>query len=204
MIARLAQQFHLGGVGIWALGMEGNDPAMVSALDGFAPAQKAVVPGPSSTSTSPAPAVVPATPSVGDVPVAVPSNSDAAPTSSSTTTTTTSAPASPYQYSGTFDGMSVTLTAAPPTSVTAGATPLAQSLTGFTTNDPSDGCLSAEASLEVWPDAGAPQYDVVMANQASGDCVTASFLFSSPNGGSGSGGGGGTTSTTNTTTSTIP
>ncbi len=40
MVAQMAQLFHTGGVGIWALGMDGNDPDMLAALDGFAPAAK--------------------------------------------------------------------------------------------------------------------------------------------------------------------
>ena len=38
--AQLADFFHLAGVGIWALGMDGNDPAMLAALLGHAPAAK--------------------------------------------------------------------------------------------------------------------------------------------------------------------
>ncbi len=44
--AQLADYFHLGGVGIWALGMDGNDPAMLAALLGHAPAAKDVLTGP--------------------------------------------------------------------------------------------------------------------------------------------------------------
>ncbi len=36
--AQLANLFHIGGVGIWALGMDGNNPAMLAALLGNAPA----------------------------------------------------------------------------------------------------------------------------------------------------------------------
>ena len=38
--AQLADLFHIGGVGIWALGMDGNNPAMLAALLGNAPASK--------------------------------------------------------------------------------------------------------------------------------------------------------------------
>ena len=56
MAAQMAQDNGIAGVGIWALGMDGsNDQAMVSALDGNAPAQKDDLAGPSSTSTSPNP-----------------------------------------------------------------------------------------------------------------------------------------------------
>ena len=49
-IAHLADQDGLRGVGAWALGMEGTDPAMVSALNGVAPAiHYAAPPAPSTT-----------------------------------------------------------------------------------------------------------------------------------------------------------
>jgi len=38
--AHLANSFHVAGVGIWALGMDGNDPAMLAALLGNAPVAK--------------------------------------------------------------------------------------------------------------------------------------------------------------------
>ena len=50
--AQLAASFHIAGLGIWALGMDGNDPAMLAALLGNAPAVKNLSTGPTSTSTS--------------------------------------------------------------------------------------------------------------------------------------------------------
>jgi spore germination protein YaaH len=50
--AQLANAFHIRGLGIWALGMDGNDPAMLAALLGNAPAIKDYAPGPTSTSSS--------------------------------------------------------------------------------------------------------------------------------------------------------
>jgi hypothetical protein len=47
--ARLAATYHVGGLGIWALGMEGRNPAMLAALLGNAPAVKDFQPGPSTT-----------------------------------------------------------------------------------------------------------------------------------------------------------
>ena len=51
-IAHLADQDGLRGVGVWALGMEGTDPAMVSALDGVAPAISYATPAAPSTTTT--------------------------------------------------------------------------------------------------------------------------------------------------------
>ncbi len=44
--AELAGLFHIAGVGIWALGMDGNDPAMMAALLGNAPVAKDILSGP--------------------------------------------------------------------------------------------------------------------------------------------------------------
>lgn len=49
--ARLANAYRIAGVGVWALGMDGNDPAMLAALLGnAAPAKYAI--GPNSTTTT--------------------------------------------------------------------------------------------------------------------------------------------------------
>jgi hypothetical protein len=47
--AQLADSFHIAGVGIWALGMDGNNPAMLAALLGNAPAAKDLQTGPTTT-----------------------------------------------------------------------------------------------------------------------------------------------------------
>jgi spore germination protein YaaH len=44
--AQLANSFHIAGLGIWALGMDGNDPALLAALLGNAPAVKDYQTGP--------------------------------------------------------------------------------------------------------------------------------------------------------------
>jgi hypothetical protein len=46
MKAQLANSFHIAGLGIWALGMDGNNPAMLAALLGNAPAAKDLQTGP--------------------------------------------------------------------------------------------------------------------------------------------------------------
>jgi len=57
MKAQLANTFHIAGLGIWALGMDGNNPAMIAALLGNAPASKDYQTGPTAAvaPTSPAP-----------------------------------------------------------------------------------------------------------------------------------------------------
>ena len=50
--AQLATANGLGGTGIWALGMDGNDPNVTAALGGLSPAVKSYSAGPTTTSTS--------------------------------------------------------------------------------------------------------------------------------------------------------
>ena len=52
MKAELANAEGIAGLGIWALGMDGNDPAMLAALLGKAPAVKDLSTGPASTPPS--------------------------------------------------------------------------------------------------------------------------------------------------------
>ena len=47
--AQLANSFHIAGLGIWALGMDGNDPANMAALLGNAPPAKDYQTGPTVT-----------------------------------------------------------------------------------------------------------------------------------------------------------
>jgi hypothetical protein len=58
--AQLADRYNIAGIGIWALGMEGNAPAMQAALEGNASIVKGLRPGPggsaaTTTTTVPAP-----------------------------------------------------------------------------------------------------------------------------------------------------
>ncbi len=52
--AQLAGTFHIAGLGIWALGMDGNNPAMLAALLGNAPAVKDLQTGPTASAATPA------------------------------------------------------------------------------------------------------------------------------------------------------
>jgi hypothetical protein len=54
--AELANFFHLRGLGVWALGMDGNDPNMIAALLGHAPVAKDLPSGPGHPAVAPAPA----------------------------------------------------------------------------------------------------------------------------------------------------
>ena len=123
--AQLASAHNLAGVGIWALGMDGNDPSMLAALLGFSPAVKDGAAGPAVTSQS-APASTTSTsstattggPSTTSVPASgapstissVPATTVPPSTTSTTSTTTTSRPTPTYQYSGDWNGQMVDLT----------------------------------------------------------------------------------------------
>lgn len=52
--AQLASSFHIAGLGIWALGMDGNNPALLAALLGNAPAAKDLQTGPTAAASAPA------------------------------------------------------------------------------------------------------------------------------------------------------
>jgi GH18 family chitinase len=90
MLAELAQTYDFAGVGIWALGMDNNDPAMLAALSGFAPAVKDTNPGPNSTSpssTSPPPSSTTTTAPTTTTTTAPPITTSTVPPTSTTTTT---------------------------------------------------------------------------------------------------------------------
>jgi Glycosyl hydrolases family 18 len=98
-LAQLGQSYGLGGLGIWALGMDGNDPSMLAALDGFAPVTKVQPSGPDANpaplssvpTTAPmAPSAQPPTPS--GTPQRVTPSRMAAGTTPGTTPTTATTP----------------------------------------------------------------------------------------------------------------
>lgn len=197
--AQLAQFFNIAGLGIWALGYDGNVPQMLGALDGFAPAAKAGAAGPatpaSSTTSGPA-SIVPSTnpapePVPTDPPSAtVPGPSDTAPSSTSgpvtastggsestTTAPIGSGPGASLRYSGIWQGQAVVLTMLAPSQALPPGTPTyVGQLTGFQSNDPVVSCLAAETALDVWQLSGDPTVDFVMAQQPK-DCATANFSF---------------------------
>ncbi|HEV2368239.1 MAG TPA: glycoside hydrolase family 18 protein [Acidimicrobiales bacterium] len=79
--AQVADYVHLLGVGIWALGMDGNNPAMMSALLGHSPVVKNYQSGPTTVS-----------PSASSTTTSTSTTSTTAPKPKPTTTTTTTQP----------------------------------------------------------------------------------------------------------------
>ena len=145
--ARLADTYHIAGVGIWALGMEGAAPAMQAALQGNAPAVKGLRPGPAATVTG--------------------------------TTTTTTAPPT-YSYTGTWNGVTVTLNPVDPASVDGTLESQASGpLTGFATNDPKRLCLESEPALAVAALVGGSGVYVVTTTPPA-DCAAGAWEFTVP------------------------
>src|SRR5664280_2612756 len=72
--AQLANFFHIAGVGIWALGMDGNNPADLSALLGNAPVTKDILTGPPPGSGFLTFATYGTTPNIALTPIAPPSS----------------------------------------------------------------------------------------------------------------------------------
>jgi hypothetical protein len=202
--AQLSQNAGLGGVGIWALGMDGNDPADLAALLGFAPAVKggpvgpassvgpATAPSTSTSTTSPSATTGPSTsgttsstaPGTSTTTTSIPASSSTTttttttPTSTtSTTSTTTTTTAPTFTYGGQWNGSAVVLTEVTSSGIpqVSGTSPAGQ-LTGFTTSDPSTSCLSTEPSLNVWAVQGSTTEFLVVA-AIPGDCASADFVF---------------------------
>jgi hypothetical protein len=186
--AQLADASNLGGLGVWALGMDGNDPSLLAALLGFAPAVKDGPVGPSATSQSgpaqsgPASSSTPS--SLGPKPTTttsstVPRSSTTTTTTPATTTTTSTAPQN-FDYTGTWQGQSVTLSPIPAAQAPPAPTgPAAGHLTGFVTNDLSDSCAASEAFLQVWPMSVSSNQYLVIAKKPA-DCIDAEFTFKWP------------------------
>jgi spore germination protein len=171
--AQLANSFHVGGMGIWALGMDGNDPAMLAALLGQAPAAKDFAPGPTTTTS----------------PTTTPPTSTAPPTTSAPPTST-SPPV--YTTTGTWQGHTFALTPVP----TRQTALLLGTLTAFKTDDPHLACLQTGPALQIWSSPGNSSEDIVVADQPQ-DCVSGTWSF--PTAALSSGTGGATTTTTTTT-----
>ncbi len=213
MATQMAQMFRLDGMGIWALGMDGNSPQMLAALDGNAPPTKITAPGPTSTTPSSSSTTTTSTTTT----TAPLGNGGHAPGSTTTTTPTTTAPpptttttapggATGFRYTGQWDGQTATLSLVTTAkTVLTGTATLIGQLTGFQTTNPAYACLESASSLNVWQFGSAGTQDVVMAAKPA-DCVTAVLTFPAPKkttGGSGTSGSGTSGSGSSTTGSAV-
>ena len=185
--AEMARFSNFAGVGIWALGMDGNTLSNLAALCGFPPAANNAATGPSLTFTSVPPSggsPSPSTTTTSEQPAATTTTTGPPITTTTTTssgsTTTTTAPGQPgsYAYTGLWNQTQVTLEkvsgAAIPT--TQGAAPVGP-LTGFATDDLSVSCLSQSPSLSVWQVSGSSTEYLAVATYPT-DCTNADFTFS--------------------------
>ena len=179
----MADASNLGGMGVWVLGMDGDDANLLAGLAGFAPAVKDGVAGPSATTPSgpsgPSGPTAPITTTTAPRgPQTTTTASPPATTTTHPTTTTTTNP--PLTYTGTWQAQTVALSLAPTSQeplVPPG--PALGKLTGFGTNDPATSCLGSEAFLNVWLMSGTSNEYLVVA-QSPGDCVNAEFTFLYP------------------------
>jgi hypothetical protein len=188
--AELAQSHNFAGVGIWALGMDGNDLYDLAALCGFAPTVKGGpagpaldFPAPPASTTSPTTSSV--SPSTTTTTSRAPVTTTTARTSTTTTstststtsTTTTTQPGGTYSYSGIWDGAQVNLSLVSGSEVpTTEGSAAAGQLAVFQSDDPSVTCLSQSSPLAVWAVSGTPDEYLVIAT-SPGDCVNADFVF---------------------------
>jgi hypothetical protein len=180
LVANLAAQYGIGGVGIWALGMETNDAQMIAALDGQAPAGGPGGAGPQTTAPTPpttAPTTTAAPPAGGGTTAGAgggPGGPGGPTTSTAGPTTTTTAPA-PF-ITGTANGQTQTLTAVPVAPAMIGLQ--LGTLTNFATNEPAYACLVGGPPLAYFLSADASEYVVEASTTASPpDCMTQDFTF---------------------------
>jgi spore germination protein len=199
LAARLASEDGLGGVGVWALGLDANDPADLSALLGFPPSVGGGPAGPTSTSRSPAATTSSASPTSAPTTSSVPASSAAArrrqpararatvardgsgTTGTATDTAAVTATAAAgtasdrFTYSGIYDDTEVTLS-----EIGAGAAPavagVAGQLAAFVTDDPRAACLTAEAAPTVYAVSGNPS-EFLVRTTFPVDCTTADLVF---------------------------
>ncbi len=197
--AELASTYRIAGLGIWALGMDGNDPAMLAALVGKVPPVKDYSTGPTSTSSSASASGAPAggtgAPASGS-PVAPPQPGGSTPGGGKSTA----------EWNGQW--YTLTQVSAPSLRSFNGATDLGP-LQAFQTGSSGLSCLQSGTPPEVWQLPSMPGVDLVLAVNPV-QCVTAAFTFPVA-----SSSGGTTTTTTvppttttepptTTTTSTVP
>jgi hypothetical protein len=173
--AQLADSYHIAGLGVWALGMDGNDPSMIAALLGNAPVVKDFQPAPAATQNQPGSS--PAPTSTTNPSISSPSGQNGQASSGSTTTTTTTVPSatSPtgYRYTGTWDQKTVTLNLLAPNIPNMvpffTGQPVGQ-LAGFSTDDPIYTCLESGPSPPVYLESGASGVYIVETSTPA-DCA---------------------------------
>jgi hypothetical protein len=177
-VAQLAAHTGVRGVGIWALGMEGEGPQMIAALDGFAPAGGPGSTGPSATSSSPAVSAAAPTPVVA-APAPVAATTTTQTPAVTSTSATTKAPAATTTTTTTpittalYNGQKVTLTPVGPANVDTLSTEGV--VTAFQTTNPAFACLNGVA-LVVYPYGLLSGKKVAVARTPT-NCVTQNFTF---------------------------
>jgi hypothetical protein len=202
--AQLANRYDIAGLGVWALGMDGNDPSMIAALLGDAPVVKDYQPAPPPSPSSPGQTGSSTTTSTSNPSPTNPSGQKGHGSSGSTTTTTTvpgGAGSGGYTYTGTWNGEQVTLELVSPQMRPPSTTQRVGWLTGFSTDNPTYQCLESGTSIPIYPASDTKGGDVVEATTPT-DCAQGTWeVADQPLAtGTGSQSSNGTSSTTTTTT----
>lgn len=181
--AQLANSFHIRGMGIWALGMDGNDPAMLLALLGNAPVAKGFTLGPTTTSSSGSGAGsgVNGSGSSGSSSLgSTISQGTSGPAPSGSGSLGPAAPAGTgYSTSGVWQGAQQALTPVTSVPTSSRGSQVLGVLTGLQTDDPFLTCLQGGPSPLVESFASNPGVDYVVASQPQ-DCADAVWTFSVP------------------------
>jgi spore germination protein YaaH len=153
-VSQLATHYGARGVGIWALGMEGNGAQLIASLDGISPGappgtgpqatapSAAAVAAPAPAAPAPAAAAAPpsaASPAPASAPASGTAAQPAAPSSGAAPATTTTTPS----ITGLYNGAPVNLTPIAASGVV-GVLP-AGTVTDFQTNVPAYACLNGTA-----------------------------------------------------------
>lgn len=177
MVAALARS-HGFGTGVWALGMQGGDPAMLAAIEGKTPGTGVPPLGPAVTSTSGAGGGPPTTTPAASTTTTTPRPTESTADGPSTTTSTTNAGPPAYRYSGVWSGQTVPLQRVSVSRQPATSDPVPDgTLSDFVTTDPSVACLQTTPHpMTVLLYAGADEY-VAVARATTTQCATADFAF---------------------------
>jgi hypothetical protein len=191
--AQLADKFDIAGLGVWALGMDGDAPSMIAALLGDSPVVKNYKPAPTETpNASPGPSSPGQTGSPTPTSTSKPStpNSFGQGSSGSTTTTTTvpgAGNSSGYTYTGIWNDQRVSLEPVSSQMRPASTIERAGWLTDFSTDDPTYECLEPGTPLPVYPSSETTGAYVVEATTPA-DCAQGTWELTgqSPSTGNGS------------------
>ncbi len=177
LAARTAKTNGIAGVGVWGLGTDGTDDALIISALASHSSTGATTSQNASGSDSSTPSVPSTTTTTTTTPVGPASTTTT--TSPPSTASSSSPPGSPWSMaSGIWIDSRTNLI---PTAVPSGLATAVGVMSGFTTSYPGLTCLEQEQFLNVYVVAGQPDDFYVVAQVGQGDCTNAAFVFYDPN-----------------------